>query len=204
MATLPTLRGQRIALRHPRGDDLDDLLALFGNAEVTRYWSHGPWSARHQAETYLRDIHAGANSGQLLQWALTLPEQDRLLGTVTLYGFARDHARCELGFALHPDHWGQGLARDAVRSAVAHAVGSLEIQRIEADVDPDNRASLRLLESLGFVREGLARERYRLGGGTQDSVMLGLLAREYMADQPTVADQPTAPRLANRVSPISR
>jgi ribosomal-protein-alanine N-acetyltransferase len=183
MATLPTLRGERIALRHPRGGDLDDLLALFGNAGVTRYWSHGPWHARHQAETYLRDIHAGANSGQLLQWALTLPDQDRLLGTVTLYSFARAHARCELGFALHPDHWGQGLARDAVRTAIAHAIGSLGIQRIEADVDPANRGSLRLLESLGFVREGLARERYRLGGSTQDSVMLGLLAREYVAQR---------------------
>ena len=198
MATLPTLRGERVALRHPRGDDLDDLLALFGNAEVTRYWSHGPWHARHQAETYLRDIHAGANSGQLLQWALTQPDQDRLLGTVTLYGFARDHARCELGFALHPAYWGQGLACDATRTAIAHAISSLAIQRIEADVDPANRSSLRLLESLGFVREGLARERYRLGGGTQDSVMLGLLAREYIAERSAC----TGP--VSRVSSLNR
>jgi RimJ/RimL family protein N-acetyltransferase len=198
MATLPTLRGEHIALRQPRGDDLDDLFTLFGNADVTRYWSHGPWTARRQAETYLRDIHAGASSGQLLQWALTLPAHDRLLGTVTLYGFARDHARCEIGFALHPGHWGQGLARDAVHTAIAHALGSLAIQRIEADVDPANHSSLRLLESLGFVREGLARERYRLGGGTQDSVMLGLLSREY------IAERPIAPRLAEQTSPFSR
>lgn len=180
MATLPTLEGERIVLRHPRGTDLDALHALFSHPLVTRYWSHGPWSARHQAEAYLRDIHAGAASGQLLQWAITLREQDRLVGTVTMYGFARAHARCEIGFALQPDHWGQGIASDAVRTALRHAIHTLGIKRVEADADPDNQASLRLLASVGFRSEGRARERYRVGDAVQDSVLLGLLAREFV------------------------
>jgi RimJ/RimL family protein N-acetyltransferase len=179
MPTLPTLEGERVVLRHPRGGDLDALFELFSHADVTRYWSHGPWKARHQAESYLRDIHAGAASGQLLQWAITRSGEDRLIGTTTLYGFARDHARCEIGFALQPAYWGQGLAREAVSTVLTHSIHVLGIQRIEADADPDNSASLRLLESLGFEREGHARERYRLGGSTQDSVLLGLLAREF-------------------------
>lgn len=179
MATLPTLRGCDVCLRHPRGSDLDALYALFSNPEVTRFWSHGPWTERFQAEAYLRDIHAGAASGQLLQWAITRPGTDRLIGTTTLYGLSREHARCELGFALHPQHWGRGLGEDAVRTVLAHAFKGLQMQRIEADVDPANPASLRLLEKLGFKREGFARERYRVGGGVQDAVMLGLLAREY-------------------------
>ncbi len=178
MATLPTVESERVVLRHPRGADLDDLYALFSDPEVTRYWSHGPWSAQHQAETYLRDIHAGAASGQLLQWAITRRGEDRLIGTTTLYGFAREHARCGIGFALHPSAWGKGLGLDAVRTVLRHAIASLALQRIEADADPANHASLRLLESLGFKREGYARERYRVGGGVQDSVLLGLLARE--------------------------
>lgn len=180
MATLPTLEGERIVLRHARGADLEALYALFSNAQVTRYWSHGPWQARHQAETYLREMHAGAASGQLLQWAIALRGEDRLIGTTTLCSFARAHARCEVGFALHPQQWGQGLAREAVRTVLRHAIDSLGLQRIEADADPDNAGSLRLLESLGFQREGCARERYRMGGGTQDSVLLGLLAREFV------------------------
>ena len=187
MATLPTLEVARVVLRHPRGADLDDLYALFARAEVTRYWSHGPWQARHQAEAYLRDIHAGAASGQLLQWAITGRDADRLIGTVTLYGFAREHARCEVGFALHPLHWGRGLAREAVSAVLTHAIHALGMQRVEADADPENAASLRLLEGLGFQREGYARERYRLDGGTQDSVLLGLLAREFR-QQPAISD----------------
>ena len=179
MATLPTLASKRITLRHPRGSDLDALYALFADAEVTRYWSHGSWHSRHQAEGYLRDIHAGANSGQLLQWAIARAIDDALIGTVTLHAFAREHARCEIGFALQPQHWGHGFAREAVTTALRHAMHALGLQRIEADVDPKKAASLRLLESLGFQREGLARERYRVGGTCQDSVLLGLLAREF-------------------------
>jgi RimJ/RimL family protein N-acetyltransferase len=183
MTTLPTLCGKQVVLRHPRGDDVDALYALFSNAEALRFWSHGPWSSRLQAETYLRDIHAGAASGGLLQWGVTLAGDNRLIGTTTLYGLARDHARCEIGFALHPDYWGQGLAADAVRTVLEHAFSALGLLRVEADVDPHNAPSLRLLDALGFTREGYARERYRLGGGTQDSVMLGLLAREYRPRQ---------------------
>lgn len=58
------------------------------------------------------------------------------------------------------------------------AFGPLGLMRLEADVDPDNMRSLGLLDGLGFVREGLARERWRFGGGVFDSVLLGLLARE--------------------------
>jgi RimJ/RimL family protein N-acetyltransferase len=59
------------------------------------------------------------------------------------------------------------------------AFGQLGLRRIEADTDPDNSASIRLLESLGFRREGLLRERWNVGGELQDTVFLGLLAREY-------------------------
>ena len=70
---------------------------------------------------------------------------------------------------------------------LTHAIHALGIQRVEADADPENAASLRLLEGLGFQREGYARERYRLDGGAQDSVLLGLLAREFR-QQPAISD----------------
>ncbi|HEX2165116.1 MAG TPA: GNAT family protein, partial [Thermoanaerobaculia bacterium] len=63
------------------------------------------------------------------------------------------------------------------------AFGPLALHRLEADVDPRNERSLKALERLGFRREGLLRERYFVAGEIQDSVMLGLLAREWEARQ---------------------
>jgi RimJ/RimL family protein N-acetyltransferase len=69
--------------------------------------------------------------------------------------------------------------KEGLNQAIALSFGPLGLRRLEADVDPRNEASLRLLESLGFRREGLMRERWNTGGELQDGVLLGLLAREW-------------------------
>ncbi|MCC6595314.1 MAG: GNAT family N-acetyltransferase, partial [Rhodanobacteraceae bacterium] len=101
--------------------------------------------------------------------------------TCSLFALSRDHARAELGYALRPAYWRQGLATQMLTLALGHAFTALGLLRIEADVDPLNLASCRLLERLGFVREGLLRERWRVGGATQDSALYGLLARDWRA-----------------------
>jgi hypothetical protein len=64
---------------------------------------------------------------------------------------------------------------------VRFAFGPLDLRRLEADVDPRNTPSLRLVEKLGFVREGYMRERWELQGEIQDGVFFGLLRREWNA-----------------------
>ena len=68
---------------------------------------------------------------------------------------------------------------EALDVLLAYCFDELGLRRIEADVDPDNLASLRLLKSFGFQHEGLLRERYSVGGGIQDTAFLGLLSREF-------------------------
>lgn len=62
--------------------------------------------------------------------------------------------------------------------ALDHAFEAMALHKIEADVDPRNAASCRVLESLGFQREGLLRQRWRTGGELQDSAIYGLIADE--------------------------
>jgi RimJ/RimL family protein N-acetyltransferase len=59
----------------------------------------------------------------------------------------------------------------------------LQLNRIEADVDPRNAASCRALERLGFLREGLLRERWIVGGEVSDSAMYGLLRADWLAQR---------------------
>lgn len=176
-----TLTTSRLRLRAPRADDLEPLYAIFSDPEALRWWSHPPWTERAQAQACLDSIAAGWRDGSFRQWAIVEPADDVPLGTVTLWALDRMHARCELGFMLRRDRWGQGLAGEAVAAALDHAFGALGLHRVEADVDPGNAASLRLLERLGFVREGRARERWVAadGSGRADGILLGLLAREW-------------------------
>lgn len=102
-----------------------------------------------------------------------------LLGTFTLYGLEPRHRRAEIGFALARERWGSGLMGEALDALLPWAFAGFDLHRLEADVHPDNAASLRCLERRGFRREGLLRERYWLSGEWQGAVLLGLLRHEY-------------------------
>jgi RimJ/RimL family protein N-acetyltransferase len=176
---LPTLRTPRLLLRLPTHDDAPALLSLFGDPAVVRYMTIEPLADLEAARAFVDEIRAGVYSGELLQWAVCTSGDDRLVGTCTLFAIDRRHRRAEIGFALAPTSRGRGLMREAVRAVIEHAFTALELHRLEADADPRNAPSLRLLESLGFRHEGRLRERYHQLGEWQDAALFGLLRREW-------------------------
>jgi len=178
---LPRLESERTVLRPLEERDLDALFAIFSDPEVTRYWSEPAWRDPGRAAEYLAEIRAHFAERSLFQWGVARRADDRVVGTATLFQIDPVHRRGEIGFALARSAWGEGLMSATLRALFDFAFGELGLHRLEADVDPRNEPSLRLLERLGFRREGLLRERYHVAGEVQDSVMLGLLAPEWRA-----------------------
>ena len=74
----------------------------------------------------------------------------------------------EIGYILHPQYWGQGIAGEACRGVIAHIFAAYDIPAITADVDPRNEASLRLLDRLGFVETGRATATFEIEGEISD------------------------------------
>jgi ribosomal-protein-alanine N-acetyltransferase len=185
---LPTLETSRLVLRHPAPADSADLFAVFSDPEVMRYWSDLPMRAPQDADDYIAQIDAHFHERDLFQWAVEQRTTARVVGTCTLLNVSTAHQRAEIGFALGRRHWGQGLATEVVHALLSFAFETLTLHRLEADVDPRNERSLRLLERLGFQREGYLRERYFVGGERQDTVLLGLLRRDWQAPRESSAD----------------
>lgn len=178
---LPVLAGERIRLRGFREDDLHDLYAVHSDVEVMRYWSFPAWTELSQARERLANASAGRDAERLLCWAIADRDDDRVIGGVTLFAIDRAQGRAEIGYSLRSDQWGRGLAREALRLALAHAFDTLGLRRVEADIDPRNTRSCGLAERMGFVREGVLRERWLVADALQDSAMYGLLARDWRA-----------------------
>ena len=172
--TPPLLRGERVQLRPYRDDDADALYAIYSDPQVMRYWSYPPWTERAQADDYLQRDRESVGAA-MIAWAIARPDDDRLIGTATLLGIDRAQGRAEIGYALAAAQWRHGYAQEALRLALMHAFDSLQLRRIEADTDPRNAASFRLLERIGFIREGLLRERWLVAGELQDTALYGLL-----------------------------
>lgn len=169
---------ERLSLRLLGANDAPDLLAIYGDAEVVRYWSHLPWTGREQAEAMLARDQAAFAEGSALRLGIELIDEARIIGTLALFNLSPANRRAEIGYALARAYWGQGFMHEALTCFVDWLFDTLSLHRLEADIDPANRASARSLLRLGFQREGLLRERWIVDGQTSDTELYGLLARE--------------------------
>ena len=176
---LPTLDAPRVQLRWVTEQDVDAIYAVFSDRRMMRFWSSAAMTERREAETYVSRIHEGFQAKSLFQWGVERKEDGLVLGTCTLFNIDRGNARAELGYGLGSVHWGRGYMKEALGTLLDFAFGTLALRRLEADVDPRNENSLRILGKLGFKREGLLRERWNVAGEIQDTAFCGLLAKEW-------------------------
>jgi ribosomal-protein-alanine N-acetyltransferase len=108
---------------------------------------------------------------------------DVLLGGITLGNVRRGVAQCgTLGYWMGEQHAGQGHMARAVRAILRHAFLEMGLHRIEAACAPDNERSRRLLERLGFQREGYARAYLLIDGAWQDHLLFAMLERDFLRE----------------------
>jgi RimJ/RimL family protein N-acetyltransferase len=179
LPAFPRLQGKRVCMRAPTPGDAKALFALFADPEVMRYWSRPPMTARAEAEGLIGEILDGFAQRTILNWMVVSRSDDALIGTCALFRIERRHRRAEIGYSLRSDHWGRGLAAEAVSLMLDWAFRTLGLHRVEADIDPRNDGSRKLLERLGFASEGLLRERYFVGDEISDTELFGLLAGDW-------------------------
>ncbi len=177
--SLPVLEAPRVRLRWVTDEDVDAIFAVFADRRMMQYWSTTAMTARDEAVDYVRRMHEGFRNKTLFQWGVELKQDRRVIGTCTLFHLDAANRRAEIGYCLGSPYWRNGYMREALSVLFDFAFGTLALRRLEADVDPRNEGSLRILERLGFRNEGLLRERWNVGGEIQDTAFLGLLAKEW-------------------------
>jgi [ribosomal protein S5]-alanine N-acetyltransferase len=171
----------RLLLRPLGDDDAPALLAIFSDPRVTQYWSTPPWTDVAQALAMVARDRDEMARGESLRLGLQRRSDGLLLGHCSLFRFNSQCRRAELGYGQGADSWGQGYMHEALSALLEHAFDTLDLNRIEADIDPRNAASQRTLERLGFTREGFLRERWIVAGEVSDTALYGLLQREWRA-----------------------
>jgi RimJ/RimL family protein N-acetyltransferase len=178
---LPAIETARLRLRPLLEADIPAHYAVFSDPDVARYWSREPWTDIAQAEESMKSILAAQADGSEARFGIELLSTGELIGNVGLHHFFGSNRRCEIGYALGSGHWGQGYATEALRVAIRHGFDALDLNRIEADIDPRNIGSARVLEKLGFRKEGFMPERWFVFGEFADTVNYGLLKRYWEA-----------------------
>lgn len=169
-----TFGTERLLMRPLRVDDADALFAAYNDAELMRYWSSGPHADVAETRAYLAPRF---DKNDWRSWAITLRSDDRVIGTVS--AGQRRAGVVEIGYLLARSAWGRGYAREAVSGLIDLLLRDEGNRRVFADTDPDNVASNALLSALGFRREGHLRAEWETHIGVRDTILWGLLAKEW-------------------------
>lgn len=158
------IRTPRLSLRSARPDDLEAMHAVLSDPRATRWWSTPPHETLDQTRAWLEGMIANGPDHP----DFVIERDGRVIGKAGFY------AMPDIGYILHPDAWGQGLAAEAAGAAIDHVFRTRDVDVLTADVDPENAASIRLLERLGFLRTGFAERTWNVGGEWKDSLYYSL------------------------------
>jgi ribosomal-protein-alanine N-acetyltransferase len=149
----------RFVLRRLTVADAPALFHMLRDDEVARFSGRPKLRQMSEAVELVRSVGLDFATRRSIRWGVSEHTQGPILATVGLHHWDRYHRHIGIGFDVVRDHWGQGIASEAVGAAVDFALIDLEVNRVEAEVMADNEACLKVLERQGFEREGLLMER---------------------------------------------
>jgi ribosomal-protein-alanine N-acetyltransferase len=175
----PTLHTARLRLRPFTDEDADALYALHSSARVLRYWDSPPWTDRARAGRFIAACRQLADEGTGARLAMDRVSDGAFVGWCGLTRWNPDYRSAALGYCLAEEAWGHGFATEGAGALLTWAYETLDLNRVQAEADTRNLASARVLEKLGFVREGTLREDCVVNGEVSDSWVFGLLEREW-------------------------
>ena len=181
----PTLHTARLRLRAFTSADADALFALHSSAVVLRYWDSPPWSDRARADRFIATCRQLAEEGTGARLAIDRASDEAFVGWCSLTRWNPVYRSAALGYCLDDAAWGHGYATEAASAVLQWAFDTLDLNRVQAETDTRNTASARVLEKLGFLREGTLREDCVVDGDVSDSWVYGLLRREWRRPGPT-------------------
>ena len=175
----PTLTTERLILREISDKDADAIYQILSNPAVIQYDTFELFQDIKQAHDLIAWFQSQIQAQNAIFWGITL------IGRPEVIGFCKceieiPEVRADLGYDLNADYWNRGIMTEAIGAVVDFAFRTLQIHRIEATASIENPASIKILEKVGFMREGVMRERCLMGGRYHDMQMLSILKREYL------------------------
>jgi [ribosomal protein S5]-alanine N-acetyltransferase len=176
----PGLKTERLTLREIAASDAPALLAIHGDAQAMRWFGTDPLVNLEEAHKLVQTFASWrqmANPG--VRWGIARDAAAPLMGSCGLFKWNRGWRCCSIGYELAPAFQGQGYMREALSAALAWGFEQMALNRVEALIHPQNTASIRLVQKLGFVQEGQLREVGYWLGEHRDLLAFGLLRGEF-------------------------
>lgn len=174
--SVPIIATERLSLRDVTEEDIPSLFELRSNSQLMRYMDSDKPTTVAEARIFYDRVRTGLENRTGISWSITLKDEgDVAVGNIGLFNIRKEHFRTEIGYFLHPRLHRKGLMSEALTAVCNYAFSGLHLHSIEANVNPENIASRKLLEKHGFRQEAYFRESFYHSGKFLDAAIYCLI-----------------------------
>lgn len=180
---IPFINTERLILKQAKASDAVDMHTYLSDKCVRRYMGIHPYESIQETKKEIKWYENIFKEQTGIRWGISLKDDPKIIGSCGFLNISKANMRAEIGYELHREFWGKGLMSEALAAILQFGFKDMNINRIEALVEPENIASLKLLENFHFVKEGLLRQ-YEYGMGKYDDLyMYSLLNEEFIRSE---------------------
>lgn len=177
----PLIETRRLILRKVTIEDAGDMFTYLSDTDVVKPMGLYPCQSENEVWDEIKWYESIFKEGTGIRWGITLKESGKVIGSCGFLNMVTKHHRAEIGYELNKDHWGKGIASEALEAVVKYGYRHFHLERIEALIEPANSPSYKLVEKQGFRREGLLRH-YEYTCGKFDDLYMYSLIKEDLND----------------------
>jgi ribosomal-protein-alanine N-acetyltransferase len=174
----PKLESERLLFRNILLSDSKDLYLIESNEAVLKYMDKHKMESIRDSEKYIRSCRASYKNGNSIEWGIIEKSSNSFIGYFGFWRIIKEHCRAEIGYSLSPNYWGKGYMTESLKKMLAFGFNKLRLHSIEANVNPNNNKSIKLLEMIGFKKEAYFRENFLFDDKFIDTITYSLLERD--------------------------
>jgi [ribosomal protein S5]-alanine N-acetyltransferase len=178
LTPFPTLVTSRLILREITTNDANEIFFLRSDEGLLKYLDKAPERSVDETIAFIGRIKNNLTDNEGILWGITLKDSDVVIGSICFWRMQKENYRAEIGYVLHPAQQGKGIMDEAVKAVLQYGFETMQLHSVEANVNPANANSMKLLEKNGFIKEAYFRENYYYNGKFLDSVIYSLLTQK--------------------------
>lgn len=171
----PELESKRLYFRKVLLKDARVIHFVRSNDDVMEFMDVTRTKSVNDAKKLIRNLHVDFKKDRGISWSIIEKKSKSFIGYIGYFRMQPQHCRGEIGYALKPEYWGKGFMTETLNTIVRFGFYKMNLHSIEANVNPQNKNSIKLLEKFGFKKEAYFRENYLYEGRFLDSVIYSLL-----------------------------
>jgi ribosomal-protein-alanine N-acetyltransferase len=176
--SFPEIESERLIFRKILMSDAKDILLIRSNDDVMRFMDVPRHNSISDSEKLIQLVEESYNKEDGINWAIIEKHSNRFVGYFGFFRIIPEHCRAEIGYALKPEYWGKGYMYETINRMVKFGFDNMKLHSIEANVNPENEKSKKVLEKISFKKEAYFRENYLFDGKFLDSIIYSLLEKD--------------------------